>query len=253
MKFGFIIKNLLLAVAFVIALGLITNFFLKKGTKHNMAVTVPDLMGMSLEDAAAAAQNSGLEISVTDSVFVQHLKRGAVFSQFPKAGAKVKPNRKLDITINAFSNRKVSVPSLIGSSMRQAKAELVSRSLVLGKLNYVPDIATNVVLRQRYRGKDIFAGDMVNAGSVIDLDLGLNYEDSNTTVPDVRTLSYAKASDVIKDYSLNVVVKFPKSVKTYADTLAAVVAQQSPEPSSEPVKMGSTVTITMRLPKSAVR
>ncbi len=253
MKYGFIIKNLVLALILVLVLVFGSNALLKSCTKHNVSVEVPDLRGMSVQQACAVAQNAGMALTVKDSIFTSDLEKGAVFAQYPRAGARVKPNRDLDITINAFSNLKVTMPSLIGSSLRQAKAELQSRSLVLGRLNYVPDIATNVVLRQRSNGKDIFAGDIVEAGSVIDLDLGLNYEEGNTSVPDVRSLSYRKAADVLKDYSLNVVAKFPKSVSTYADTLAAVVVQQSPEPSVQTVRMGTTVTVTMKLPKSAVR
>lgn len=254
MKYGFIIKNLVLALLLVLALVFGSNALLKSCTKHNVSVEVPDLRGMSVQQACTVAQNAGMAVTVKDSVFTSDIEKGAVFAQYPRAGARVKPNRDLDITINAFSNLKVTMPSLIGSPLRQAKAELKSRSLVLGRLNYVPDIATNVVLRQRLNGKDVFAGDIVEAGSVIDLDLGLNYEEGgNTSVPDVRSLSYRKAADVLKDYSLNVVAKFPKSVKSYADTLAAVVVQQSPEPAAQTVRMGTTVTVTLKLPKSAGR
>ena len=248
MKYGFIVKNLVLAVIFVLALGFISNAILKSCTRHNSSVEVPDLIGLSILEARSAAVAAGLEINLADSVYVRDMAKGAVFAQYPKAGAKVKENRTLDLTINAFSNRKVTVPSLIGNPLRQAKAELQSRSLVLGKLNYVPDIATNVVLRQRYKGRDIFAGDKVDAGSVIDLDLGLNFEENHTMVPDVRTMSFGKASDILKDSYLNVTAKFPKAVRTYSDSISAVVVKQSPEPSSEAVTMGTEVTIVLKFP-----
>ena len=54
--------------------------------------------------------------------------------------------------------KKVSMPNLVGYSMRQAKAELNSRGLSLGKLIYVSDIATNNVLKQIYRNREIRPG-----------------------------------------------------------------------------------------------
>ena len=52
------------------------------------------------------------------------MKRGAVFSQNPKPGSEVKKGRKVSLTINSVLPKKVTMPSLVGFSMRQAKAEL---------------------------------------------------------------------------------------------------------------------------------
>ena len=78
------------------------------------------------------------------------------------------------LTINATVPKKVTMPNLVGYSMRQAKAELSSRGLNLGKLIYVDDIATNNVLKQQQRGKDVRPGSSVESGSDIDLVVGLN-------------------------------------------------------------------------------
>ena len=94
--------------------------------------------------------------------------RGNVREQNPKAGAEVKEGRRIQLVINAKTVQKVAVPNLIGYSARQAVAELNSRGLTLGQFIYVSDMATNNVLKQKYKGRDIASGTMVEAEAPID-------------------------------------------------------------------------------------
>ena len=136
------------------------------------------------------------------------------------------------------------MPNLIGYSMRQAKAELSSKGLYLGKLIYVQDIATNDVLKQLYKGSEIAPGKSVIMGTSIDLVVGLSEQDNKTLVPDVSGMKYIRAVDAVHDNSLNVYkTVFDGSVKSYNDTLNAIVFRQSPLPSSVPVDMGSEVSL----------
>ena len=204
-----------------------------------------DAIGLYTSRELAAAV--GVRVEVTDSVYVRKMGRGLVFSQVPKAGGKVKEGRRIMLTINSKTPKKVSMPDLVGLSMRQAKAELVSRGLTLGKLRYTPDIATNYVLKQQYRGRDIGKGVMINSGSVIDLVVGLS-DDDETMVPDVKGMRYLRAVDAVLDNSLNISgLKFDKNVKNYSDSLDAVVYRQAPEPSEYSVTKGSGVTLYLKL------
>ena len=152
------------------------------------------------------------------------------------------------LTINAMNAKKVSVPNLVGYSMRQAKAELNARGLALGKLMYVNDIATNNVLKQFYKNREIRPGRQVESGSEIDLQVGLNPSDNLTYVPNVKGMKYLRAVDAVHDNSLNLGrVVFDKTVKNYSDSLNAVVYKQTPEASRSPLLMGSDVTIHLSL------
>jgi len=248
MKGNWIVKNLLCALALVIVLIIGIQFLLGGYTRHGRMVTVPDFTNMQPVDAAAIAQPMDLHLFITDSVFVPRMDRGAVFSQNPKPGAQVKQGRKIRLTINAVTPKQVTVPNLVGLSMRQAKSELASRGLYLGRLMYVSDIATNNVLKQMYHGSEIAAGTSVISGSSIDLMVGLNDSDFRTMVPDVKGMRYLRAVDVLKDYYLNVgSLKFDKTVKTYSDSLDAVVYSQTPAPSELPLRMGESVSISLSL------
>ena len=250
MKGNWIIKNLVWAVIFFSVLILGASVLLGIVTNHGQTIEVPDLTSMSVQEAKHEATRKNLRVEVIDSIFVRRMEKGAVYSQNPKAGAQVKKGRRIMLTINAMNAKKVSVPNLVGFSMRQAKAELNSRGLALGKLIYVDDIATNNVLKQFYRNREIRPGRMVESGSEIDLQVGLNSSDNMTYVPNVKGMKYLRAVDAVHDNSLNLGrVVFDKTVKNYTDSLNAIVYKQSPAASKSPLMMGSDVTIHLSVDK----
>jgi beta-lactam-binding protein with PASTA domain len=177
------------------------------------------------------------------------MRKGAVYRQNPAPGSHVKSGRRIALTINAINSKKLTMPNLVGLSMRQAKAELLSRGLVLGKLIYVQDMATNNVLKQIFENAEIEPGTMIESESSIDLVVGLNGYDFVTYVPDVIGLKQISAVDAVHDNSLNIkTLQFDRSVKDYDDSLNAMVWRQVPEPSdSVHVKMGSDVTLYLTL------
>ena len=251
---NWIVKNLLIALAVAVALLVGAMIFLNVATMHNREFSVPDLANMSVEEAQQVAEAAGMRIDVTDSAFVKRMKRGAVYRQNPAPGSKVKKGRRIALTINAVNARQVTMPDLIGYSTRQAKAELLSRGLVLGKLIYVQDMATNNVLRQLHDNMEIEPGAMVDSEAVIDLVVGLNSRDNVTFVPYLAGLRNLSAVDAVHDHSLNLgKMRFDETVQNYEDSLNAVVYSQIPEASdSISVNMGSAVDLYLTLDQSRV-
>lgn len=247
---NWIVKNLLAAAALILVLVGAAALGLNLITNHNKEYPVPDLTGMSAKDAEFAAHQEGMRTEIVDSVYVGRLRRGAVYRQNPPAGSNVKKGRRIALTINAVNPKKVTMPNLIGYSMRQAKAELASRGLTLGKLIYVNDIATNNVLRQIHDNMEIEPGVPIESESVIDLVVGLNDSDHMTYVPDVRGLKTLSAADAVHDNSLNIKrMVYDESVKNYDDTLNATVWRQVPAATMDPCRMGSEVTLYLTADK----
>ena len=242
-----IVRNLLICAVIVVAMVAGAMIFLNVVTKHNQELVVPDFSNMTVAEAEQVALLAGMRVEVTDSVFVKRMKKGAVRDQNPSPGSKVKEGRRISLTINALSAKKVTMPNLVGLSMRQALAELQSRGLLPGKLIYVEDMATNNVLRQLRGNREIEPGVSIESETVIDLVLGLNSEsDANTYVPDLVGKRYMSAVDLVHKQSLNIkTLKFDDSVKDYEDSLNAVVYRQSPEPSEIPVGLGEDVSLYM--------
>ena len=245
---NWIVKNIIKAAVFFLTLVIVAQIALKLVTHHGQMIEVPDLTSMSVDEARREASKDNLRTEVIDSIFVRRMEKGAVYSQNPKAGTLVKKGRRVMLTINAKHAKKVSMPNLVGYSMRQAKAELNSRGLALGKLIYVNDIATNNVLRQIYRNREIRPGVQIESGSEIDLQVGLNSDDNMTYVPNVKGMKYLRAVDAVHDNSLNIGrIVFDKTVKNYSDSLNAMVYKQTPGASKSPLLMGSDVTLHLSL------
>lgn len=244
---NWIVKNLFLALISIAALVLLVNIILGVITQHGKEISVPDFTNMSFAEARETAQHAGVKVEVIDSVYVKRMQRGAVFVQNPVAGSMVKKGRRILLTINAVIPQKITMPSLMGYSMRQAKAELSSRGLTLGRLIYVSDMATNNVLKQLYQNQEIKPGASIESGSAIDLVVGLNSEDNRTYAPDVVGMKFLRAVDAVHDHSLNVTrLFFDSNVKDYTDSLNAVVYRQSPASSDIPLTMGTGVSLYLK-------
>lgn len=251
---NWIIKNLLcaMAVALVLLVGAIV--FLNVATKHNQELTVPDLYNMTVAEADSVATAASMRVEVVDSLFIKRMRKGAVYRQNPPAGSKVKEGRRIVLTINAINAKKVTMPNLVGCTIREALAEIQSRGLVMGRLIYVHDIATNNVMRQQMNGRPVEPGKQVDSESVVDLVLGLNSNDSKTYVPNLLGLKNNNAVAVVHGNSMNVrQLRFDSTVKDYDDSLAAVVYRQVPEPSDEmTANKGDGITLYLTLDQNKV-
>lgn len=253
--YGWIVKNLVAAAAFFIILAVLAHILLGIFTHHGKVIEVPDMTNMSVAEATSLASSAGIRIEVVDSTYQRGMAKGAVYRQNPSAGSYVKSGRRILLTINTVVPKKEIVPNLVGLSMRQAQAELFSRGLNVGKLVYVDDIATNNVLQQKYRGRDITPGAKVDSGSSIDLVVGLSSDDNSTFIPNVIGQKYVNATKVLHESSLNVgKLTFDASVKNFSDSISAVVYRQTPSAAQVPTIKGSDVSLYLtvdpeRMPK----
>lgn len=223
-------------------------------TRHGREITVPKLTNVSLDEARQIARHSHLKLVIADSVYLTKMPRGFVFKQNPEEGGKVKKGRRIMLTINSLMPRIVRVPNLIGVSLRQAESNIAMAGLKVGKLIYTEDIATNNVLGQNINGRAAIPGSEVVAETEVDIILGLNPNDCYTYVPNLLGVAYSHVKSELTYNSLNLKkCIFDKSVKSYADTLQAVVYQQSPMPSySSAVQMGTPVTLYFTMDKSRI-
>lgn len=180
--FNWFTKNVYLAAIAILLLVFAVSLCLKVITRHNIELEVPSFENMTVAAAEQVAKSHNLRVEVIDSIHNPHLKAGSVFKQNPKAGSKVKKNRRILLTINGLSPKMVPMPYLEGYSLRQAQTELEAAQLVLGKLVYVEDIANNNVIKQFYKGRRIKPGTLIPAESEISLEVGRNSEQVSETV-----------------------------------------------------------------------
>lgn len=164
-----------LGLAFLIGVLLIMGSLqlLKSITHHGQTLVVPDLKNTPLAIVDTLLQAQQLRYEVLDSAkYNPNLPPLAVTEQNPKAGERVKINRKIYLTINPSDYRKISVPNIIQITKRNAESTLKSVGLALGKITYRRNIGKDMVLEMRYQGEKIAPGTLLPKTTPIDLVLG---------------------------------------------------------------------------------
>ncbi len=244
----------LLRIALVLLIMVISaHLLMLVATRHGARRTVPALTGISLKEAERLAEEHDLELIVNDSLFVPIYEGGIVLDQLPEAEVTVKPGRKVYITINAFSHKMVEIPYVAGRSLRQAKNMLEIAGLEVDRLVYRPDMATNYVLEERYRGELIRSGSqkMAEAGSGVTLYVGMSEEESTAIVPMVVGESLREAKSRLWESGFNLgEVHYEEEVDLLTRKDARIVAQQ-PAPGT-PLRLGREITLRLSLDEEKV-
>jgi serine/threonine-protein kinase len=127
-------------------------------------VQVPDLIGMPQDEAAELLLDIGLTWEKNGEQYDPQFKSGSVLIQNPEAGINVKAGRPIYLTISK-GMEKAKVPYMIGMSSREAMIQLVSRGLVMGKVDYENSemFDRDIVLSQSIEnGREIELGDTIH-------------------------------------------------------------------------------------------
>ena len=215
---------LLILGLFALGAWLIANNLLGGGEP----VEVPDVIGMTEEDAIDALEGVGLEVEPTED-FNRRVPEGEVFKQDPAAGSDAMTGDTVTITVSS-GVQQTTVPDLVGMSLEDATAALQEARLKLGGVTTgtAEDAEPDEVLEQFPA-----AGREVDRGSEVDLVVA-----QGATVPDVVGEAQADAQAILEDagYEVSVVTEPSDEVEE------GLVIAQDPDAGTE-LEQGSTVTI----------
>jgi beta-lactam-binding protein with PASTA domain len=175
--------NFLKSKTFLIQLGLallvvvITVFvvlsWLDNTTNHGEFVEVPDFSKQSVMEMRKSIEEAGLRYEVLDSAnYDPEYPRFSIMEQTPIAGAKVKTNRKIYLTVNPSGYKKVTVPNIIQVTKRNASSMLKAVGLDVQRVTYVDGLGKDMVYQLKYKGKYIKPGDKLPKTSKIELICG---------------------------------------------------------------------------------
>ena len=171
-KKHYILKHILLLLIVIIALFAGLIFWLEDYTRHDEQKLVPDVIGMTEENAATLIFGRELNYDIVDSVFRTGAMPGAVVDQDPKAGSFVKKERKIYLIVNAKSAQMTPLPEVIDLSLRQAQALLIGADFKIKEVVYKPSDYRDLVLEVQYNGKKVEAGEDIPAFSELVLHIG---------------------------------------------------------------------------------
>ena len=115
---------------------------------HTGEVEVPDLSGMTLEEAAQKSTGAQLNLTIENRFYSTTVPPGRVLSQSPAAGTTVRKGWHMRIT-ESIGPQRVGIPDTVGMNEHDAGAAIRRASLDLGTLAYLPSPGTpDTVLAQ---------------------------------------------------------------------------------------------------------
>lgn len=231
----------------VVALGLFAVFLgLNIYTRQGKTITVPSVKGLKEHQIIAGLKSRHLRYTIIDSIHNPELSPGVIVEQIPAEGSKVKRDRMLFITINAFSAEQVRMPALVDYSLRNANVILESFGLKTGRIIYVPSEYTNLVMGQQYNGKDINPGASVPKGSEIDLIVGHGLSNEQIPVPDLLGLTLDEANSFLGSgtkLSIGAII-CDETIQSKSDSTMAIIYRQSPAPmQGAMIRQGASLSV----------
>lgn len=166
----------LMLVTFIVFIFLV-KIFLNIYTRHGKEIELADYTNKSLEDI----QDKTVDIIVIDSVFNEDLPPLTIVNQYPEPGIKVKPGRKVYVTVVSKSYEKVPLPDLTDITLRAATLQLQAYGFQIGKIEEVPSIGQTVIAVKQ-NGREITWGTLLKKGSVVDLVIGSGMQQDMDTL-----------------------------------------------------------------------
>lgn len=230
--------------ALSIVIGLVLLFALSLGgtlaflnLTNPPEVELPNLVGMSKEEAQKEAENLKLKIEIKEEEFNKEVPEGFIISQDPKYIEKYNVKEGSTITVVVSKGQeKTKVPNVKGKSQEEAlqlleaanlKAEIIEETSKTVKEGYV-------ISQETEPDEEVFAGDTVK----IHISKGTGIKQVN--VVSVIGQSEANAKTTLTGLGLKVNVAYEEDTSK-AD---GIVLKQSLE-GGKTVNEGTTVTITV--------
>jgi serine/threonine-protein kinase len=147
-------KNWLLWIGTVmglLAISAIALFFFYQNYMEVPVVKVPDIVGMSFEEARTVVAQVGLSLEKqNEGVYHSKVPKNNIISQTPSSGERVRQTRSVTVTIS-LGPAVINLPDLKGKSLRQAEIILENNKIKIGKKEFIyhDKVEKNNIIKQQ--------------------------------------------------------------------------------------------------------
>jgi len=194
-----LVKKLLIAFASLIAIILFFNFILLPLYVSGSELNVPNVVGMTEEEAFQTLMDSDFNPSIADTSFGVSLPPGRVFLQKPESGKLVKEGRTVFLFISG-GDQIISIPSLKGKSIRDARLSLERIGLKLGSIEELASThPKDMVIDQQFA-----EGTKLRKGQSVAITVSIASGEGEIVVPDLIGKSLTEAQRILLDSTLTV-------------------------------------------------
>lgn len=211
-------------------------------SNHNEEISVPDLTQLSVTDAERMLKSRNLKLIVVDSIFKLNKKGGLILEQEPIAEAKVKPHRKIYLTISSFQAPEIPIyyKQFIGRPLANLRKSMKEQGVELSIIKEVPGKAQNTIAAVYWKQKLLFEeldpatgelpptqAKMIKKGSRLDVVIYQSMDYGPQVVPELVCFPYEAAR--LKIVSNDFLIGKLHLDEGVFDTTQAVVYKQVPD------------------------
>ncbi|MFQ5927479.1 MAG: PASTA domain-containing protein, partial [Terriglobia bacterium] len=125
-----------LLIGGLIAVGLSSAYMGMRFAVRGSEVEVPSIVGKPLEQAMETLKKVELKLEVLGERFDPQIGKGAVLSQHPQPGRRIKVQRKVQVILSLGEKRN-PVPDLRGSTLRVARLMASQSGFELGHITEI--------------------------------------------------------------------------------------------------------------------
>jgi beta-lactam-binding protein with PASTA domain len=204
-------------------------FWLQWYTDHGEYVSVPDLKGLSTEQAMQALKDRNLDYLVIDSIYDRKATPGSVFDQSPAFESQVKQGRQVFLTIYRYSPPMEKLGIKQGDYSTVAMIKLRNKSIDFDTLYEDNNTLANSIIRVMQRGKSLKPTDEVARGSKVLLVIGRAAVDQ-IIVPDFTGMTCLQAKTILDTLHLECNCRFEPGIATPTsqDSSSYFICRQDP-------------------------
>ncbi len=163
-------------------------------------VKVPNVVGMTYEQAKVILEQNNLEPIFGGERFDSKYPKGTIILQRPTADKTVKVGRKIYLIVSG-GNMKVEVPNVRHKNVDEASIIFSRAGLTLGQI--LEDTTTDVP-KGLITAQSISPGDSVEKGTIIDIWVSAGITSGNIEVPDIVGKSLTEAKQIIESTNLRI-------------------------------------------------
>ena len=187
------------AISFVVVI-LFEYIIMPMYTRHNTGQYLMDVQGKTLEEAIAMIEAEDFRAILSDTMYTNKVAEGIVVDQYPKPNMKVKTGRTVRLKIST-SEKLVSIPNLIGQSLRSAELILQQAGLLVDTVysEYNPEYPKGTIAWQYPK-----ANDTMKKGFGIQVTVSKGLPPDFYQVPNVIGLSLNQAKEYLAKARLKV-------------------------------------------------
>ena len=186
------------AVIFVVALVCSLYLTSKWIVQSEEEVLVPDLVGHDTVYALDLLTSLGLNIKVGGFMWSESVPKNFIASQKPNSGTWLKQDRDVKVIISRGSKR-VRVPKLVGTKLREAKLVLAQNGLQLGGICRIPasQYPRGTIIAQ----KPEFLQE-IERGQSVDFLISNGSKSDAVAMPELRQRSVGQALKILEGLGL---------------------------------------------------